>query len=161
MSDVKPLTHLDEQGHPRMVDVGDKAVTQRRAVAEAIVGVSRELAQAIAANTLVKGNVFEVARLAGIMAAKRTDALIPLCHSLPLDAVSVDLVLEEQQVRITATAQTTWKTGVEMESLTAASVAALTVIDMGKGIDKGMVITSVRLLEKTGGRGGTYRAEGL
>lgn len=141
-----------------MVDVGDKPVTERMAVAEAFVRVSTELARAIRGNTLKKGDLFHVARLAGIQAAKRTDELIPLCHSLPLDSVDVDLKLENGRVRISTTARTTARTGIEMEALTAAAVAALTVIDMGKAIDKGMIIEGLRLLEKRGGRSGTYLA---
>lgn len=152
------LTHIDAQGKATMVDIGGKAATVRRAVAEGFVRVSEELARAIAADTVAKGNVFEVARLAGIQAAKRTDELIPLCHSLPLDAVHVQLELQQGQVAITAEARTTWKTGVEMEALTAVAVAALTVIDMGKAIDKTMMIHGVRLLEKTGGKSGKYLA---
>lgn len=152
------LTHIDAQGKATMVDIGQKEVTVRRAVAEGFVRVSEALACAIAADAVAKGNVFEVARLAGIQAAKRTDELIPLCHSLPLDAVHVDLKLEQDQVVITAEARTTWKTGVEMEALTAVTVAALTVIDMGKAIDKTMVIHGVRLIEKTGGKSGRYLA---
>ncbi len=152
------LSHVDEAGRARMVDVGDKAVTQRRAVAEARVRISDALAEAIGASAVAKGNVLEVARLAGIAAAKRTDELIPLCHSLGLDAVHVDATVEAGCVHIVAEVRTSARTGVEMEALTAASVAALTVIDMGKAIDKQIVIESVRLLEKTGGRSGTYRA---
>lgn len=152
------LTHIDEHGQARMVDIGQKAVTVRRAVAQGFVTISPMLAQAIQANKVAKGNVFEVARLAGIQAAKRTDELIPLCHSLPLDSVQVTLELQGQEVMIQAEARTTWKTGVEMEALTAVSVAALTVIDMGKAIDKGMTIHGVRLIEKTGGKSGHYLA---
>lgn len=141
-----------------MVDVGDKPVTERMAVAEAFVRISPALARAIRGNTLKKGDLFHVARLAGIQAAKRTDELIPLCHSLPLDSVDVDLKLENGRVRIRTTARTTARTGIEMEALTAAAVAALTVIDMGKAIDKGMIIEGLRLLEKRGGRSGTYIA---
>ncbi|MEM6748941.1 MAG: cyclic pyranopterin monophosphate synthase MoaC [Planctomycetota bacterium] len=153
-----PLTHVDPDGRSRMVDIGDKPVTRRTARAEAWVEVSPQLAQAIRDNALAKGSVLEVARLAGIAAAKRTDELIPLCHSLPLDAVDVDLSLEAEGVRIETRATTSWKTGVEMEALTAASVAALTVIDMGKAVDKGVVVRSIRLLEKTGGRSGDWTA---
>ena len=151
------LTHMDERGQARMVDIGEKPVTPRRAVAEGRVRISPKLAEAIAADAVSKGNLLEVARLAGIQAAKRTDELIPLCHGLPLDAVDVEVWLEGEVVRLRAEASTSWKTGVEMEVLTAVSVAALTVIDMGKAIDKAMVIETIRLLEKTGGRGGTYR----
>jgi cyclic pyranopterin phosphate synthase len=143
-----------------MVDVGEKPVTRRTAVAEAFVRISSELAAGIAGNTVAKGNLLDVARLAGIQAAKRTDELIPLCHSLPLDAVDVEATLHDDRVRIRATASTTARTGVEMEALTAAAVAALTVIDMGKAVDRGMVIEGLRLLEKHGGRSGDYIAPG-
>jgi cyclic pyranopterin monophosphate synthase len=158
--DTKPntLSHTDPQGRARMVDVGDKPITRRQATAEAFVRISSALAQAIRENTLKKGNLLETARLAGITAAKRTDELIPLCHTLPLDQVDVQATLEEGRVRLTATATTHAKTGVEMEALTAVSIAALTVIDMGKAIDKSMTIESIRILEKTGGRSGDYRA---
>jgi cyclic pyranopterin phosphate synthase len=155
------LTHIDEQGRARMVDIGTKAVTRRKAVAQGFVTVSEALAYAIQSNAVAKGNVFEVARIAGIQAAKRTDELIPLCHSLPLDSVDVTLELQGCEVMIRAEACTTWKTGVEMEALTAVSVAALTVIDMGKAIDKSMTIHGVRLIEKTGGKSGRYLAGGL
>ena len=146
-----------------MVDVGAKPITHRVAIAEAIVEISADLAQAVRDNTLKKGDLLAVARIAGIQAAKRTDELIPLCHSLPLDAVDVKLELSEagatqQTIRIVTTASTHARTGVEMEALTAASVAALTVIDMGKAIDKAIVVRSLRLLEKRGGRSGTYTA---
>ncbi|MEX2673713.1 MAG: cyclic pyranopterin monophosphate synthase MoaC [Phycisphaeraceae bacterium] len=151
------LTHMDESGRARMVDVSDKAVTTRRAVAEARVRINTALAEAIRAHEVGKGDVLEVARLAGIMAAKRTDDLIPLCHGLPLDHVDVQLALGSSCVYIQAVAKTASKTGVEMEAYTAATVAALTVIDMGKAVDPAMVIESVRLIEKTGGRRGTVR----
>lgn len=146
-----------------MVDVGAKPITHRIAVAEAIVEISADLAQAVRDNTLKKGDLLAIARIAGIQAAKRTDELIPLCHSLPLDAVDVKLELSEagatqQTIRIVTTASTHARTGVEMEALTAASVAALTVIDMGKAIDKAIVVRALRLLEKRGGRSGTYTA---
>jgi cyclic pyranopterin phosphate synthase len=150
-----------------MVDVGDKPLSDRSATAEGFVGVSHELAAAIEANTVKKGSVLEVARLAGILAAKRTDELIPLCHSLPLDAIDVSAVLEPagerggaRRVRIVATVRTRSRTGVEMEALTAVSIACLTVIDMGKAIDKAMFIELVRVLEKHGGRSGSYIATG-
>jgi len=148
------LSHVDEHGAARMVDVGDKPTTDRRAVAEGRVRVSPPLAEAIRQNRLAKGNLLEVARLAGVQAAKRTAELIPLCHSLPLSHVDVQATLEEAAVRLRAIVRTRGQTGVEMEALTAVSVAALTVIDMGKSIDKGMVIESVRLVEKTGGTSG-------
>ncbi len=141
-----------------MVDVGDKAVTRRTATACATVRVSGALARAIRGNSLKKGDLLGVARLAGIQAAKRTDELIPLCHPLPIDAISVDVQLRGRSVRITASVGTSARTGVEMEALIAAGVAALAVIDMGKAIDKGMVVEDLRVLEKRGGRGGDYVA---
>lgn len=153
-----PLSHVAPDGAARMVDVGDKPITARSATAEGFVRVSAELARAIRENSVKKGSVLEVARLAGILAAKRTDELIPLCHSLPLDAVDVLATLEKGRVRVTATVRTQSRTGVEMEALTAVSVACLTVIDMGKAIDKGMSIEGVRVLEKHGGRSGSYSA---
>jgi cyclic pyranopterin phosphate synthase len=141
-----------------MVDVGDKPVTERFAAAEACVRVSPTLARAIRENTLAKGDVLGVARLAGIQAAKRTDELIPLCHSLPVDHADVRATLEDGAVRLRSEVRTHARTGVEMEALTAVTVAALTVIDMGKAIDKGMVIEGVRVVEKRGGRSGTYLA---
>jgi len=153
------LSHVDGSGKAHMVDVGDKPLTVRRAVAEGRVRISEALAEAIAANQLAKGDLLQVARLAGIQAAKRTDELIPLCHSLPLDAVDVQAVLGNGCIELRAEARTSWKTGVEMEALTAVTVAALTVIDMGKAVDKAMVIEGVRLIEKTGGNSGDYRAD--
>ena len=141
-----------------MVDVGPKPVTDRFAAAEARVRVSDALARAIRENTLAKGDVLGVARLAGIQAAKRTDELIPLCHALPVDHADVRATLENGFIRLRAEVRTHARTGVEMEALTAVAVAALTVIDMGKAIDKGMVIEGVRILEKRGGRSGTYVA---
>jgi len=143
-----------------MVDVGDKQITDRRAVARGFVRISPRLFDAIRQDSLKKGNLLEVARLAGIQSAKRTDELIPLCHSVPLDAVDVQAALGDGCVEIRAEARTSWKTGVEMEALTAVTIAALTVIDMGKAIDKTMVIEGVRLIEKTGGKSGDYRAGG-
>lgn len=160
VNDEPTLSHVDAGGSARMVDVGDKPVTRRRAVAEGRVRASAALLDAISQDTVKKGNVLETARLAGIQAAKETSRLVPLCHPLPLDVVDVDCHVDEPFVRITATAQATAKTGVEMEALTAVSVAALTVIDMGKAIDPGMVIEGIRLLEKTGGTSGDYRADG-
>lgn len=144
-----------------MVDVSAKPVTERAAVAEAFVRVSPELVRAIRGNTIKKGDLLQVAKLAGIQAAKRTDELIPLCHSLPLDGVDVHVELQGVRVHIRTEARTTARTGVEMEALTAAAVAALTVIDMGKAIDKGMIVEGLRLLEKRGGRSGTYIATPL
>jgi cyclic pyranopterin phosphate synthase len=144
---VSDLSHVDEAGGVRMVDVGAKPAVRRRAVARASV----EMAAATAARlrTLPKGDALVTAQLAGIMAAKRTHELIPLCHALPLAVVDVRLEVSESSVRIEATAETTAQTGVEMEALVAASVAALTVYDMAKAIDKGMVVTDVALVSKT------------
>ena len=154
------LSHVNEHGQAKMVDVSEKSANARAATAEARVRVGSEVADVLRREGGTgKGNVFEVARLAGIMAAKRTDELIPLCHSLPMDHVAVDLTLDGDAVRITASAKTSAKTGVEMEALTAASVAALTVYDMCKAVTKGMVIESVRLIEKTGGKSGTWRRD--
>jgi cyclic pyranopterin phosphate synthase len=152
------LSHVGADGKASMVDVGAKPITEREATAEGFVAISAALEEAIRANTLAKGDLLSVARLAGIMAAKRTDELIPLCHGLPLDGVSVICTLESRRVRITATARTHARTGVEMEALTAVAVAALTVVDMGKAIDKEMRIDGIRLLAKRGGRSGEYRA---
>ncbi|WP_374763909.1 cyclic pyranopterin monophosphate synthase MoaC [Yunchengibacter salinarum] len=158
--DPARLTHLDETGKARMVDVGDKAVTRRTARAQAVVRMAPETLDAIQAGNLKKGDVLATARLAGIMAAKRTDSLIPLCHSLPLSAVDIHLTPEApDQIRIEAAAHVDARTGVEMEALTAASVAALTIYDMAKAIDRGMTITDVRLLEKRGGASGDFRAK--
>jgi cyclic pyranopterin phosphate synthase len=151
------LTHVDAEGTARMVDVGDKAVTARRAVARARVEMAPATAEAIRRARVSKGDVVQVARLAGIMAAKRTADLIPLCHPLPLDHVDVDLVVGAAWVDITATTRCSGRTGVEMEALTAASVAALTVYDMAKAMDRGMRITGVELVEKDGGKSGPWR----
>jgi len=150
------LTHVDARGRAAMVDVGKKAVTARRAVAEARVMISAELANRIRKNSLAKGNVFDVARLAGIQAAKRTDELIPLCHSLPLDSIQVRAELRRDHVYIWSEVKVTAKTGVEMEALLAVAIAALTVIDMGKSIDRAMTIQGLRMLEKEGGRSGHF-----
>jgi cyclic pyranopterin phosphate synthase len=152
------LSHVGADGKASMVDVGAKPITEREATAEGFVAISAALEEAIRANTLAKGDLLSVARLAGIMAAKRTDELIPLCHGLPLDGVSVICTLESRRVRITATARTHARTGVEMEALTAVAVAALTVVDMGKAVDKAMRIDGIRLLAKRGGRSGDYHA---
>ncbi len=152
------LTHLDERGQARMVDVGDKAVTTRTATAQALVRMSPATAAAIAAGDAPKGDVLATARIAGIQAAKRTSELIPLCHPLPLDKVTVDAEVDVDAglVTITTLARVTAKTGVEMEALTAASVAALTVYDMVKGIEKSVTIGEVALISKTGGKSGDY-----
>jgi cyclic pyranopterin phosphate synthase len=159
MSDPE-LTHFDAHGASRMVDVGAKPVTARRAKAAADVTMQPQTLRLIRDRALAKGDVFEVARLAGIMATKRTAELIPLCHPLPLDAVEVSFSeVDERTVRIEVACAACARTGVEMEALTAASVAALTVYDMCKAVDRGMTIGPVRLLEKSGGKSGTYRAE--
>ena len=157
--DADKLTHLDERGAARMVDVAAKPVTHRRAVADALVRMRPETLSMIVEGRAPKGDVFAVARIAGIQAAKRTAELIPLCHPLPLTSVTVDLAGEESAVRITAVAETDGKTGVEMEALTAASVAALALYDMCKAIDRGMEISAVRLLEKSGGASGSWVRE--
>jgi len=155
------LTHLDEGGRARMVDVGDKPVSERRAVARALVRVSPGTAERVLAGDAPKGDVLGVARIAAIQAAKRTSELIPLCHPLALTFIDVDarVQADDGQVILTAEARTTAQTGVEMEALTAASVAALTVYDMVKGIERGASIGPVELLEKSGGRSGHWRRE--
>ena len=152
------LTHLDEHGQARMVDVGGKPETARSATATGRIRVSPTALAAIRDGSGPKGDVLATARIAGILAAKRTGELIPLCHPLALDTVSVDFAFEDDAVRVTARAGLTGRTGVEMEALTAASVALLTVYDMAKAIDKTMVIDEVRLIEKTGGKSGDWRA---
>lgn len=151
------LTHVGADGKPRMVDVGDKAVTDREAVARASIHMSADARRLIRSGAVRKGDPLQAARLAGIMAAKRTSDLIPLCHPLLLTHVSVDLVPTRTGYRIEARVRTSGQTGVEMEALTAATVAALTVYDMVKAADKSMVIGDVHLVSKRGGRGGTYR----
>ncbi|QNG45838.1 cyclic pyranopterin monophosphate synthase MoaC [Sphingobium yanoikuyae] len=152
------LTHLDEDGAARMVDVSAKAVTAREAVAAGRITMAADAAQAIAAGLVKKGDVLAVARVAGIMAAKRTAELIPLCHPIPLSAVTIDFDLHDDGVTVTATARTAGQTGVEMEALTAATAALLTVYDMAKALDKGMIIGDVRLLAKRGGKSGDWTA---
>ena len=144
---MSDLSHVDESGGVRMVDVGGKPESRRRAVASASVRMAPETARRL--RELPKGDALTTAQLAGIMAAKRTSELIPLCHPLPLSHIGVTLDVGEASVEITASAETTAQTGVEMEALVAASIAALTVYDMAKAIDKGMVVSEVRLLEKT------------
>jgi cyclic pyranopterin monophosphate synthase len=155
------LTHLDPEGRARMVDVGGKDVTDRRAVARAVVRMSPATAAAVRDGDAPKGDVLGPARLAGIQAAKRTWELIPLCHQLPLSFVDVaaEVDAEAGVVLLTAEARTSARTGVEMEALTAAAVAALTVYDMVKGLERGVVIEQVALLEKSGGRSGVWRRE--
>jgi cyclic pyranopterin phosphate synthase len=150
--DASELSHVDREGRARMVDVGDKAVSDRRAVARAVVRMSAETAAAVARGDAPKGDVISTARIAGIQAAKRTAELIPLCHPLPLSFVDVRIEVGADRVEIEAEARTSGQTGVEMEALTAAAVAALTVYDMVKGIERGVEIAEVVLLEKTGGK---------
>ena len=151
------FTHLDESGAARMVDVSGKDVTARSATASGKVLVSAAVVELLRGDGVPKGDALGVARVAGIMGAKRTPDLVPLCHPLAIAGVTVDLVVEDDGVAITATVRTTDRTGVEMEALTAVSVAGLTVIDMVKAVDKAAVITDVRVEEKTGGKSGTYR----
>src|SRR4051812_16561835 len=155
---MSKLTHVDGDGAARMVDVSAKPDTVRRATASGRIAMSREAAAAIRAGSVKKGDVLAVARVAGIMAAKRTAELIPLCHPLPIAGVTLDLGVEEDGVTATAEVVTSHATGVEMEAMTAVSVALLTVYDMAKAIDRGMVIGAVRLLAKSGGRSGEWRA---
>jgi cyclic pyranopterin monophosphate synthase len=154
------LTHTDDSGHARMVDISAKDVTAREARASGRVLLSAEAIAALRAGQVPKGDALAVARIAGIMAAKRTPDLIPLCHPLPIASVSVDLALKEAGIDCTATVVTTGKTGVEMEALTAVSTALLTLYDMAKALDRGMTIGPIRLLAKSGGRSGDWRAEG-
>ena len=158
---MSKLSHIDDQGRASMVDVSDKDSTERLATAEAIIMLSEEAYRLVVSGTAKKGDVLATARIAGIMAAKKTSELIPLCHPLALSHVGVDFdpLPERNAFRIVASAKTTGLTGVEMEALTAASVAALTVYDMVKAVDKGAIIDSIRLLTKSGGKSGGYEAE--
>jgi cyclic pyranopterin phosphate synthase len=151
------LTHVDESGAARMVDVSGKEPTAREAVASGRVLVSAAVVSLLRGEGVPKGDALGVARVAGIMAAKRTPDLVPLCHPLAISGVTVDLAVADDAVEITASVRTTDRTGVEMEALTAVSVAALTVVDMVKAVDKGAVITDVRVESKTGGKSGAYR----
>ncbi|MCJ2186210.1 cyclic pyranopterin monophosphate synthase MoaC [Novosphingobium beihaiensis] len=155
----KSLTHIDSEGSARMVDVGAKAETQRLAVASGRIAMSAEALAAIRAGNAPKGDVLGTARVAGIMAAKKTGDLIPMCHPLAIDAVNVDFTFEDSAIRATATASLTGKTGVEMEAITAVSVALVTIYDMAKALDKGMVIGEIRLIEKRGGKSGHWTWE--
>ena len=158
MSDETPrLTHIDESGTARMVDVGDKPLTRRMATAQAVISATDHAIELIRTSSLKKGDALATARIAGIFAAKRVDELIPLCHTLPLDNVSIDFAFEQGRIVITALASTTASTGVEMEALTAASVAALTIYDMAKAVDRRMVISDIHLLTKSGGRSGEFK----
>jgi len=157
---MSKLSHIDETGAAHMVDVGGKAATHRVAIAEAFVAMKAETLKLIQAGDLPKGDVLGAARLAGIMAAKKTSDLIPLCHPLPITRVKVDIApASETRLRIETYVKVTGQTGVEMEALTAASVAALTIYDMAKAADKAMRIEGIRLLRKEGGKSGTYEAE--
>lgn len=152
------LTHLDKNGAAHMVDVGDKQTTKRTAQAQAVITMQPGTLRRIAEGTMPKGDVFACARIAGIMAAKRTSDLIPMCHPLPIDGVEVEITpISETEVRLVSTLRCTHKTGIEMEALTAVSVAALTIYDMCKAIDRGMRIDQVLLLHKAGGKSGEYR----
>ncbi len=152
-----PLTHLNQRGEAHIVDIGDKAATRRRAVAQARLEARPETIAAIVGGELKKGDALAVARVAGIMAAKKTADLIPLCHPIALTSVSVEIEADGPALVITATAETTAQTGVEMEAMTAASVAALTLYDMAKSMDRGMTITTLQLVEKTGGKSGDFK----
>jgi cyclic pyranopterin monophosphate synthase len=153
----RALSHVDARGRVKMVDVGDKPVTDREAVARGSIAMSAEARRLIRAGNVKKGDPLQAARLAGILAAKRTWSLIPLCHPLPLAGVDVDLMPTARGYDIEARVRTTAQTGVEMEALTAVAVAALTIYDMVKAVDKAMVIGDIRLMFKRGGRSGTYR----
>ena len=155
------LTHIDADGTARMVDVGAKAETQRVAIASGRIRMTSSAMAAIQAGNAPKGDVLGTARIAAIMAAKRTSDLIPMCHPLPLDAVNVDFTFEPDGVRATATASLTGKTGVEMEAITAVSIALVTIYDMAKSLDKGMIIEDIHLIEKRGGKSGIWRAADL
>lgn len=156
---MSKLTHLDDHGKAQMVDVSEKGETLRRAVASGRVLLAPETVQLLRDNAVPKGDVLAVARVAGIMASKKTSELIPLCHPLPITKVNVDFEIEETGVVIRAEVRVTGKTGVEMEALTAVSVAALTIYDMVKAVDRGAVITSIQLEEKSGGKSGDFVRE--
>jgi cyclic pyranopterin phosphate synthase len=159
MSPKKRLSHVDGRGRVTMVDVGDKAVTSREAIARGSIRMSREALAQIRQGAVKKGDPLQAATLAGIMAAKQTSALIPLCHPLPLSSVHVDLIPVARGYEIEARVRTTAQTGVEMEALTAVAVAALTIYDMVKAVDKRMVIGDIKLMKKTGGKSGTFVRE--
>lgn len=159
MNKMNKLTHLDRRGLPRMVDVSEKPQTLREAEAEAVLWVGSDVMSAVRQGRTPKGNVFETARLAGIMAAKRTSELIPLCHSLNLSHVSVDMQVQDEEIVIRTKARARNATGVEMEALMAASVAGLTLYDMLKALSKKMRLDGLRLIAKSGGRSGDYRVE--
>ncbi|MDA9091583.1 cyclic pyranopterin monophosphate synthase MoaC [Porticoccaceae bacterium] len=156
---MSSLTHLNTKGEAHMVDVSEKADTARTAIAQSLVELTPAIVAAITDDNLPKGDLYATARIAGIQAAKKCSDLIPLCHPLPLSKITVDIELQGNSLVITALCKTTGKTGVEMEALTAASVAALTVYDMCKGLDKGMIIRETKLLEKSGGKSGDWSAQ--
>ena len=159
MKTVKKLTHIDEKGRPKMVDVGSKPLTERMAVARGSVCMKKETFKLIKSGRVSKGDVLNVAKLAGIMAAKKTSEIIPLCHPLNITSVDIDFKLDEKKSRIDIESRVkiTGQTGVEMEALTAVSAAALTIYDMCKAVDKGMVISDIMLMEKHGGKSGTFK----
>ena len=161
MSAARTLTHVDASGKAQMVDVGNKAATERVAVAEGIITMKPETLELVLSGEAKKGDVLAVARVAGIMAAKKTHELIPLCHPLMLSKVSVDMEPDSatSSIRVTAMAKLTGQTGVEMEALTAASVACLTIYDMAKAIDRTMTVGNIRLVEKSGGRSGDFKRD--
>jgi cyclic pyranopterin monophosphate synthase len=156
---MSKLSHINERGEAHMVDVSDKDVTTRSATARGRVTARPDTIAIITSGTAKKGDVLATARIAGIMAAKKTSHLIPLCHPLMISKVTVDFTLSETHIDVEATVKVEGKTGVEMEALTSCSVACLTIYDMLKAVDRGMVITDIRLVEKTGGKSGTYRSE--
>lgn len=160
MSGSKSLTHVNNRGEAHIVDIGDKKVTKRKAVAQAIVSAQQTTIDALFENSLKKGDALATARIAGIMAAKKTSELIPLCHPIALTHVEITIErLNPTYLRILATAETADKTGVEMEAFTAASTAALTIYDMAKAIDRGMIISDIMLLEKSGGKSGDFKRD--
>ncbi len=161
MEDMNELTHLDDEGSANMVDIGAKSDSQRLAIAAGSVSMKAETLRMIRAGNIKKGDVLSVARIAAIMAAKRTAELIPLCHPIPIDRIAVDFTFDEQNsaIDIVATVNSTGKTGVEMEALTAVTAAALTVYDMAKAVDRQMRLSDIRLIEKRGGVRGDFRAE--
>lgn len=156
---MSQLTHLDDAGNAAMVDISAKEATIREAVAEGSITMSAEALLAVKQGAVKKGDVLATARIAGIMAAKKTSDLIPLCHPLALSKVAVDFAFEQDGIRVTALARLTGQTGVEMEAMTAASIALLTIYDMAKALDKSMVISNVRLLSKSGGKSGNWQAQ--
>ena len=157
MSQLKELTHINERGEAHMVDVGDKQITRREASAQAVVSMKAETLAMICEGKMPKGDVFACARISGIMAAKKTSDLIPMCHPIPIEKAEIEISpMDETHVRIVSTARCSHKTGIEMEALTAASTAALTIYDMCKAVDRSMVIEEILLLKKSGGKSGVY-----